>query len=167
MLLFVTYPLILGVSGWAFYAAILPNKKPWFIVVGWLAITFGLIFALAFTGCRDPGILYRHSQPPPQHENSWRWSEQAQSYRPRNAHYDLDTAVVVQVKTQNVFLSRPWIDLLQKQCLTLFFLIRCLRKSQAFDHTCPWTVRKSCRTCAVSYLFSLVLSCPSDHVIVR
>jgi hypothetical protein len=97
MLLFVTYPLILGISGWAFYAAILPNKKPWFIVAGWFGITFGLIFALAYTGCRDPGILYRHSQPPPQYENNWRWSEQAHSYRPRNAHYDCDTAVVVQV----------------------------------------------------------------------
>ena len=156
MLLFVTYPLILGVSGWAFYAAILPNKKPWFIVVGWLAITFGLIFALAFTGCRDPGILYRHSQPPPQHENSWRWSEQAQSYRPRNAHYDLDTAVVVQVKiSQNVFCNVPGL-IFCKSNVSHLFLFRCLRKSQAFDHTCPWTVRKTVER--VQYLTSFLLS---------
>mmetsp|Transcript_3915 Transcript_3915/g.7788 ORF Transcript_3915/g.7788 Transcript_3915/m.7788 type:complete len:314 (+) Transcript_3915:129-1070(+) len=96
MLLFVTYPLILGVSLWAFNVAILPGNKPSIVVLGWFAITIGLIVALALTGCRDPGILYRHPRPPPQDENHWRWNDQAQTYRPRNAYFDTDTAVVVE-----------------------------------------------------------------------
>jgi hypothetical protein len=96
MLLFVTYPIIFGVSGWAFYIAIWPGKIPVMLVLLWLACTVGLISSLAFTGCRDPGILYRHDAPPPQGENTWRWSDQAQSYRPRGAHFDSDTFVIVE-----------------------------------------------------------------------
>ena len=96
MLLFVTYPLILGVSAWAFRVAIAPGNKPFIVVLGWFALTMGLIVALALTGCRDPGILYRYSDPPPQNENNWRWNDQALTYRPRGAHFDTDTAVVVE-----------------------------------------------------------------------
>eukprot|EP00523_Entomoneis_sp_CCMP467_P007287 CAMPEP_0168730154 /NCGR_PEP_ID=MMETSP0724-20121128/6587_1 /TAXON_ID=265536 /ORGANISM="Amphiprora sp., Strain CCMP467" /LENGTH=335 /DNA_ID=CAMNT_0008777089 /DNA_START=34 /DNA_END=1041 /DNA_ORIENTATION=- len=99
MLLFVTYPLILVVSGWAYYVAIRPENgvsKPFPIVFGWTVLTAGLIVALALTGCRDPGILYKHDKPPAQHENSWRWSDHTQTYRPRGAHFDADTAVVVE-----------------------------------------------------------------------
>ena len=96
MLFFVTYPLIFVVSGWAFYIGIWPGKKPAVVVVAWMVITLGLIMALGCTGCRDPGILYRHKAPPPQFENNWRWSDQAQSYRPRSAHFDTDTAVIVE-----------------------------------------------------------------------
>lgn len=96
MLFFITYPLIFGVSGWAFYMAILPGKMPAMIVLLWVVCTAGLISALAFTGCTDPGILYRHDNPPPQGENTWRWSDQAQSYRPRGAHFDSDTFVIVE-----------------------------------------------------------------------
>lgn len=66
MLLFVTYPIIFAVTYWAFTNAILPGKKHPLLVLGWCILTFGLIAALALTGCRDPGILYRHAQPPPQ-----------------------------------------------------------------------------------------------------
>jgi hypothetical protein len=96
MLLFVTYPIIFAVSGWAFVTAILPGKLPAIVVLFWLACTVGLITALAFTGFRDPGILYRHDSPPPQGENTWRWSDQAQSYRPRGAYFDSDTFVIVE-----------------------------------------------------------------------
>jgi hypothetical protein len=96
MLFFVTYPIIFGVSGWAFYMAIWPGKLPVILVLLWLACTVGLIFSLALTGCRDPGILFRHDAPPPQGENTWRWSDQAQSYRPRGAHFDSDTFVIVE-----------------------------------------------------------------------
>lgn len=129
MLLFVTYPLIFAVSVWAFNVAILPGDKPFIVALGWFALTLGLIVALALTGCRDPGILYRYARPPPQvctdgidhsvfptccaylqrctppthfvaanrqDENRWRWNDQAQTYRPRNAYFDTDTAVVVE-----------------------------------------------------------------------
>jgi hypothetical protein len=95
MLLFVTYPLILGVSGWAFVYAVLPGKLPVLVALLWVICTVGLITALAFTAFRDPGILYRHDSPPPQGENTWQWNDQAQTYRPRGAHYDSDTGVVV------------------------------------------------------------------------
>jgi hypothetical protein len=96
MLLFVTYPIIFAVSGWAFIVAIWPGKLPAIVVLFWLACTVGLITALACTGFRDPGILYRHDSPPPEGENTWRWSDQAQSYRPRGAFFDSDTFVIVE-----------------------------------------------------------------------
>jgi hypothetical protein len=96
MLCFVTYPLIFGVSGWAFVMAVLPGKLPVILVLFWVICTAGLISALACTSFRDPGILYRHDSPPPQGENTWRWSDQAQSYRPRGAHFDSDTFVIVE-----------------------------------------------------------------------
>ena len=96
MLVTVTYPLILGVSGWVLVAKILKGVLHPMLAFGWFLLTIGLIVALAFTGCRDPGILYRHEEPPPQFENLWRWNDQALSYRPRNAVYDPDTAVIVE-----------------------------------------------------------------------
>lgn len=95
ILIFVTYPIIFSVSAWAFVSQILPGNKPLPLVFVWTVMTTALIVTLACTGCRDPGILYRVSNPPPQTENSWRWSDQALTYRPRGSFYDIDTAVVV------------------------------------------------------------------------
>ena len=94
MLLFVTYPLILGISGWTLVTA-LPGKH---IVLQffWGVATLGLIYALAMTAFRDPGILYKRTSPPPQDENSWRWSDAGQTYRPKGSFYDTDTAAVVE-----------------------------------------------------------------------
>mmetsp|Transcript_8761 Transcript_8761/g.11631 ORF Transcript_8761/g.11631 Transcript_8761/m.11631 type:complete len:331 (-) Transcript_8761:234-1226(-) len=96
MLLFVTYPLIFTVSGWAFMVSIYPGNKPFVVVAAWVLLTGGLIGALGLTGCRDPGILYRQAQAPPQNENAWRWNDQAQTYRPRGAHFDADTGVIIE-----------------------------------------------------------------------
>lgn len=113
MLLGITYPLIFGVSGLTLFVG-LPYRA-WYIKLGWAVLTILLIRALFNTGFRDPGILTRHKDPP-EDENEeeediprrrvgfrwgteggpWRWSEQAQSYRPRNASYDPDTAVIVE-----------------------------------------------------------------------
>jgi len=95
MLLLVTYPLILGVSG-VTLVTVIPNKHP-MIGLAWGVLTIGLISALALTAFRDPGILPRYENPPPQADDSgWRWNERAHSYRPRNAWYDPDTAVIVE-----------------------------------------------------------------------
>lgn len=96
MMAFVTYPLILGISGWTFVTGILPGGKPFPIVLGWAICTVGLIVALAFTACSDPGIMHRYREAPPQYEGIWRWSDQALTYRPKGAYYDSDTAVVVE-----------------------------------------------------------------------
>lgn len=94
MLFFVTYPLILGVSGFTFFVGIYKSSLHVLVVLFWAACTTGLIIALACTGFRDPGILRRTRHPPP--SGSWRWTDAADTYRPRNAWYDTDTAVVVE-----------------------------------------------------------------------
>lgn len=96
MLLLVTYPLIFGISGWTLVRAI-PGKPP-LLQLGWTVCTLGLIVALAFTSFRDPGIMYRRRYPPAaaRSQNSWRWSDQALTFRPRTAVYDADTGVVVE-----------------------------------------------------------------------
>lgn len=66
MLVCVTYPLIFAVSFWALKVGILPGNKHPLLVLGWFALTVGLIVALGLTGCRDPGVFYRHARPPPQ-----------------------------------------------------------------------------------------------------
>ena len=83
-----------GVSGMTLITVI-PNKHPLLGMV-WAVLTIGLISALALTAFRDPGILPRYHNPPPQEESGWRWNERAHTYRPRSAWYDPDTAVVVE-----------------------------------------------------------------------
>ncbi|GAX13595.1 hypothetical protein FisN_3Lh165 [Fistulifera solaris] len=94
MLVFVTYPLILVVTIWAFWGGI-KNGAPKSLGLKalWLTCTIALVVSLAFTGCRDPGILRRQATLP---DSTWRWSDQAQTYRPPGAYYDPDTAVVVE-----------------------------------------------------------------------
>lgn len=118
MLLFITYPLIFGVSAWTFYSGI--PGKPWFVQIGWALLTLQLIRSLFNTGFRDPGILKRHTNPPPVQDDSaldadnnnrnrmrigfrsgneegpWRWTDQVQSYRPKNSMYCTDCKVVVE-----------------------------------------------------------------------
>jgi len=95
MLCMVTYPLILGVSGVTLISAI-PRTDP-LIGILWAICTIGLIVALAMTACRDPGILPRYKNPPPNQEgNQWRWNDRALSFRPRGAWYDPDTAVIIE-----------------------------------------------------------------------
>lgn len=94
MLCMITYPLILGVSGFTLFTAI-PKINPLLAIV-WAFLTIGLIVALSLTACRDPGILRRHNEAPPGEEgSSWRWNDRALSYRPRGAWYDSDTGVIV------------------------------------------------------------------------
>lgn len=95
MLCMITYPLILGVSI-VTLVTVIPKTNP-LVALAWTVCTLGLIFALAMTAFRDPGILPRHSEPPPNQEaNQWRWNDRALSYRPRGSWYDPDTAVIVE-----------------------------------------------------------------------
>jgi hypothetical protein len=93
MLCFVTYPIIFGVSGWTLWSGILGKQMPAVLVFVWTVMTLSLISALALTAFRDPGIMYRNRS---QQDSTWRWSDQADSYRPRHAWFDSDTAVVVE-----------------------------------------------------------------------
>lgn len=117
MLIFITYPLIFGVSTFALING-LPGR-PLYQKAIWALLTFLLIRALFNTSFRDPGILRRHKNPPRcmddleeddegdrsrrrigfrwgNEAGPWRWSDQAQSYRPRNAMYDPDCRVIVE-----------------------------------------------------------------------
>ena len=113
MLIFITYPLIFGVSGLTLWKAI--PGQPIYIQLGWATLTFLLIRALFNTGFRDPGIINRHKNPPPvnnddveeqvkrrigfrwgNEEGPWRWSDQTQSYRPRNSMYCPDCKVIIE-----------------------------------------------------------------------
>ena len=89
--------------------------KPIYVQVVWALLTLQLIRSLFNTGFRDPGILQRRTKPPPVKDESdgdhstrrigfrwgnddgaWRWSDQAQSYRPKNSMYCPDCKVVVE-----------------------------------------------------------------------
>ena len=73
----------------------IPGKHP-LIVLVWAVCTIGLIYALAMTAFRDPGILPRYERPPAPNDNSWRWSDRAHSFKPRGAFYDPDTGIIVE-----------------------------------------------------------------------
>lgn len=97
MLCFVTYPLILGVSGLTASSVIFENKFQPLIVCVWMLLTFGLCFSLFMVSCRDPGILKKHASiPDGQSSGKWRWEDRVQSYIPRGSMYDTDCAVAVE-----------------------------------------------------------------------
>ena len=117
MLLFITYPLIFGVSALTLWNGI--PGKPWYVQIGWALMTGQLIRSLFNTGFRDPGMIERHKNPPAidtagdleggedrsrrrigfrwgNEEGPWRWSDHAQSYRPKNSMYCPDCKVVIE-----------------------------------------------------------------------
>mmetsp|Transcript_51993 Transcript_51993/g.96736 ORF Transcript_51993/g.96736 Transcript_51993/m.96736 type:complete len:275 (+) Transcript_51993:99-923(+) len=88
----VTYPLIFLVS---IYSAVmfLPSAPAW--VVGlWVLATLTVLVSLALTACSNPGIVRRYTEEPP-NTTGWRWSDQAQSFRPRTSRYDRDCGLVI------------------------------------------------------------------------
>ena len=115
MLFFITYPLIFGVSFFTLKNAI--PSKPLPLQILWGVLTLLLIRSLFNTGFRDPGIMKRYKNPPhvenaeedsddesrrriafrwQKKSGNWRWSDQAQSYRPRNSMYDPDCKVIIE-----------------------------------------------------------------------
>jgi hypothetical protein len=99
--LFITFPLIIGISGWICYYRV--SKSHLAIIITWSIGTFLLIISLCMISCCNPGILYRHAQAPTRNNNStddieeedWRWNDQARTYRPSDAKFDSECQVVV------------------------------------------------------------------------
>jgi hypothetical protein len=89
-----TWPLILGISGWTAWSQ-LPNQHI-YIIITWGMCTFLLMFSLLMVSCSNPGILYRHAEPPAEEEGDWRWNDQAKTYRPSHARFDNECQVVVE-----------------------------------------------------------------------
>jgi len=105
LLIFITYPLIFGMSAFTLYRGI--PGKPLFIQILWAILTVQLIRSLFNTGFRDPGVLPRRMTVPSAKENSnglrlvhnsrsWKWDDRAHSYRPKNSTYCPECKVVVE-----------------------------------------------------------------------
>lgn len=117
MLLFITYPLIFVVSGLTLYKG-LPGK-PLYAQMAWALMTGAMIRSLFNTGFRDPGMLFRRRTPPAidtdgdlaadegrlqrrvgfrmgNQTGPWSWSDQAQTYRPRNSMFCPDCKVIIE-----------------------------------------------------------------------
>lgn len=95
--LFITFPLIIGVSAWICYYKV--SRSHLAIIITWSIGTFLLITSLCMISCRNPGILHRHSQIPPNIDTegeNWRWNDQARTYRPSNARFDNECQVVIE-----------------------------------------------------------------------
>lgn len=91
--IFLTYPMIIGISFWTGWRN-LPDASIG-IVVTWSFCTALMMFSLAMVACRDPGVLYRYRERP--HDaDDWRWNDQAKTYRPFKARFDPECQVVVE-----------------------------------------------------------------------
>ena len=92
--IFITFPLLFGVSGWILFAKIINSNLP--VIITWSIGTFFMVFSLCMISCRNPGILYRHAQMPRDAEEEWRWNDQARTYRPATSRFDSECQVVVE-----------------------------------------------------------------------
>jgi len=90
----VTFPLVIGVS--LFASTFLFKTCPLWVIIIWFICTGGLLFSLAMTGCTNPGIVRRYEDQPPTGSVGWRWSDQAQTFRPPKSTYDRDCGVVIE-----------------------------------------------------------------------
>ena len=111
---FITFPLILGVTGWVGYRRIFTNSAHIVVVITWTIGSLLLLFSLCMISCRNPGVLYRYTHIPTttstttsdveqQQQQStsspsqeWRWNDQAKTYRPPKAKFDPETQVVIE-----------------------------------------------------------------------
>eukprot|EP00945_MAST-04E_sp_MAST-4E-sp1_P008228 g8228.t1 len=89
-MLCVTYSLIIGISGMV-YINYCPNLPIIFWFAG-IALTTTVVVALTKTACSNPGVLPRVTEAP---DDTWRWSENAQSYYPPGATYCRESQVIV------------------------------------------------------------------------
>mmetsp|Transcript_15306 Transcript_15306/g.31399 ORF Transcript_15306/g.31399 Transcript_15306/m.31399 type:complete len:317 (+) Transcript_15306:149-1099(+) len=92
--IFITFPLIIGVSSWICYQKVVDSNVA--VIITWSIGTFFMVFSLCMISCRNPGILYRHSQIPGTTEEEWRWNDQARTYRPASSRFDTECQVVVE-----------------------------------------------------------------------
>lgn len=97
--LFVTIPLIVGISCVLFFRYIRCYNNPWLELV-WGLLLATLLGCLLMASLSNPGILPRHLEPPTPDESPtdevWTWNDQALTYRPSHAKYDPLCAVMVE-----------------------------------------------------------------------
>ncbi|KAL3943841.1 MAG: hypothetical protein SGBAC_002092 [Bacillariaceae sp.] len=128
-----TWPLILGISGWTLYIRVLHQNIV--IIITWSICTFALCASLLLVSCTNPGILYRREKPPEGEEADWQWNDQAKTYRPSNARFDSECQVVIEAFDHTYVissLSLGHIFVLDMLIfLTIFFVLN--------NSSCPWT----------------------------
>lgn len=93
VMLCVTFPLLVGLSI-AYAKAVLPHAPPMARGVYWLFTTWCCLL-LFVVGLSNPGLLRRY-RVKPDGCGSWRYSGQAQTYRPTHALYSRECNAVVQ-----------------------------------------------------------------------
>jgi hypothetical protein len=92
---FITVPLIIGLSSLTLYYCILDENAPlpfWWVYIYCPLMAFTLI-SLFFVSCRDPGLMERQTETT---EESFLWNEQVGSFRPPGAMYCRECKVVIQ-----------------------------------------------------------------------
>ena len=92
--LFITFPLIFGVSGWMLAVRIRNLGLP--VIISWSIGTFLMVFSLCMISCRNPGIMYRQPQIPRDAREEWRWNDQARTYRTINSKFDPECQVIIE-----------------------------------------------------------------------
>lgn len=93
--LFLTVPLFSSLACWSAFTKL--RHQTWGVIVSWSVCNGILFMSLLLVGCRDPGIMYRHHELPNTEEGAtWRWNDQAATYRPAHARYDPECAVVIE-----------------------------------------------------------------------
>lgn len=89
-----TVPFFAAFGGWAVYSKV--ARLPMHILITWSLCYLGLVISFILVSCQDPGILYRHATIPSGQEESWRWNDQALTFRPTYAKYDTECAAVIE-----------------------------------------------------------------------
>lgn len=95
--MFVTVPLVAGLSALVLYFCIVQENAPlpfWvvYIYAPLMAVT---LVALFMVSCRDPGLIERKLEQDPE-SNAFLWNEQVGSYRPPDALYCRECQVIIE-----------------------------------------------------------------------
>uniref|UniRef100_A0A7R9ZLJ7 Palmitoyltransferase n=1 Tax=Craspedostauros australis TaxID=1486917 RepID=A0A7R9ZLJ7_9STRA len=95
--LFVTVPLIVGISGAVAYFVIIDESSPlpfWIAYIYFPVIGF-VLAALFCVSCQDPGLMER-VRDEEAGQGGWFWNEQVGSFRPPGALYCRECGVLIQ-----------------------------------------------------------------------
>lgn len=96
--MFVTVPMILGISALVVYFLILDDSfanLPWWLVVIYVPAVCVVLLLLFCVSCRDPGLMERVTDEEAG-QGGWFWNEQVGSYRPPGALYCRECGVLIQ-----------------------------------------------------------------------
>ena len=95
--MFVTLPLIIGLSGLTLYFCILREGSilPQWAAYIYIPLIVLTVCSLFMVSCRNPGLLERRTEQDTA-TNSFLWNEQVQSYRPPDALYCRECQVLIE-----------------------------------------------------------------------